>query len=277
MLTAIDRTLFVNFNSSRTAMFQFSKFLAICSLTLGAFAALPLTAAPTPSEIELTAPFLLPHNHPAKAGLDEIFQTSEPLLSPDHLKKAGFKNTKPGQGTGMSAATHPKIKGYRIKTYFHTDAIHETPAWLRRIAGANAVAHSIEKHGYQDLMLVPRKWIYQVPATPAIEKDHSLIPKHYILVVEDIKLVEAGGNIYLYKTHLNKEMIKALYTVIKENLLIDSVYPDNVPFASDGRLAFIDTEHFNRTDVPVRFDRLTKYMPKKYKAYWESLVRGEEE
>src|SRR5205085_2684107 len=69
--------------------------------------------------------------------------------------------------------------------------------------------------------------------------------KRYILVVEDMHLLSSSENADAYVLDMNKAKLNALYIMLTENLLIDSIFIDNIPFCKDGKIAFIDTEHFN--------------------------------
>jgi hypothetical protein len=214
------------------------------------------------------APYLLPEDHPTKKILDRLFSKSRVLESLNAMKDAGFKLNRNTRNT-MVVASHPKLNGYLIKAYLDDENMGEWAWWKNRVEGAQLVQRSIDSHGYQNLLKVPKKWIYPLPSKPSSKASN---PRHFILLVEDMRIVGYKTNLSMYKKKVTKPMLDALYTVIAENLLIDSVYADNVPFAKDGRIAFIDIEHFNDITQPLRLYRFAQYLSPEMHSYWESLL-----
>lgn len=210
-------------------------------------------------------PYLLPENHPAKAALDRIFSKKGLLKSKKDLKKAGFKLVKHDQNE-MVIAKHEELKGYVIKAYLNSSPATDWALWRRRIQGAQLIQKSLDQHGYNHLMKVPKKWIYPLPV------QDELGGKNFILVAENMKILKGDENLLAFKEQMTPQMLDALYIVIKENLLIDSIYADNIPFSKDGRIAFIDTEHFNDTTQPLKLYRLAQFLSKKMHAYWDQLL-----
>jgi len=118
---------------------------------------------------------------------------------------------------------------------------------------------------------VPKKWIYPLPADPS--PPPGCRKKHFILVVEKIKTKKGGDNWAEWRSSsMSYERMEALYTLLDELGLIDSLFPDNVPFTKNGKQqAFIDTEHFN--GYPVNFDKLSKYFSTEKRCYWKKLIK----
>lgn len=213
-------------------------------------------------------PFLLPDNHPIKKSLDQIFRQSRVLESTSMMKLAGFDLITHTQNS-MKIASHPRLKGYLIKAYLDSENVQEWLLWKRRIEGAQVIQKSIDQHGFGAIMKVPKKWIYPLPPKPKSKAAH---PRQFILVVEDMRLLSNKKNLAAYKKKITPEKLDALYILFTENLLIDSVFADNVPFSKDDKIAFIDTEHFNDTTQPLRLYRFAQYLSPQMHAYWEALL-----
>lgn len=71
---------------------------------------------------------------------------------------------------------------------------------------------------------------------------------------------------------MNKEKLEALYTMLSENLLIDSTFIDNIPFSKDGRIAFIDTEHYNSTLKEVCYEMVGAQLSPNMQEHWNQLI-----
>jgi len=219
---------------------------------------------------EKLQPYLLPEDHPAKSALDKIFQTRV-LNSYKSFNEAGFFYHERFNRT-MIVAKHPKLKGYLIKTYLD---VHGTKSpdwfiWKRRIVGAKQIQATLDKHNYNHIMKVPKKWIYFLPPEPAATGPH---PVSCFLVVEDMYILDSKDNKKKYRTAMNKERLDALYTVLEENQLWDSTLIFNIPFSKDGKIAFIDTERFNSTNHKMRYGRLTSKFPPNMQSHWTKLIK----
>jgi len=216
------------------------------------------------------SPYFLPENFPQKEALDKIFSKRRVLSSASSMKKADFVLlTNPKKN--IVVARHPKLKGYLVKAYLDDDKAQEW-VWLRRrVEGARVIQESIENHGYQGIMKTPKKWIYPLPPDPKPKSGHS--GKNFVLIVEEIDILNDHKNRKAYRTRMTPPLLDALYTILMENRLIDSIYAKNVPFCKDGRLAFVDTEHFNDTTREVPISRVAQYLSKEMHAYWEQLIQ----
>lgn len=224
-----------------------------------------------PSEAwEAAQPYLLPEDHPIKASLDAIFPTSAPLLSTRALKKRGFWDVTVRR-SGIIVAAHPHLEGYRLKIYLHDFHAPEWGLFLTRIRGAEVIRETIRRHHLQPYLKVPHKWLYPVHPDADIPAD-SLVLKHFVLVVEDAEPLDRDDNFVCYRDVVDKRQLKALYTVLSELLLIDSIYVDNIPVCSDGRIAFVDTEHYLVTHLPMRYDRMDHIFSPKMQRYWKKLT-----
>lgn len=245
--------------------------LCLSPLALQGYEQSPYVSETTWNEVQ---PYLLPEKHPAKKALDKIFSKTRATLSPEAMAKAGFR-CKFRQPNHLVAAKHSKLKGYLVKVFMDSQTMfpeEEALFWIHRVKGARLIRNSINKHGYQALMKVPQKWIYPLPKDPALPEG-DYYRRNFILVVEDMKILSDDKNVQYYRTKMNAPTLDALYTILTENVLIDSIYINNIPFCYDGRIAFIDTEHYLTDIKPLRLHRLTYRFSKKMQNYWEGLIQ----
>ena len=255
--------------------------LFVCLLTLFTFFGLvsPLAAAQTYQKPDATSDGvwqkvqgdLLPLDHPIKPALDKLFGSSRVLTNRVTYMAAGFTYHERTRRRRL-ISKNPYLTGYLIKTYLDIHPVNKEDGliWQHRIEGAKQIQACIDKHGYNHIMKVPKKWLYPLPNRP---KATGPYPKGFILVVEDMDILSHSANNEKYKTKLTLEQMNAIYVVLKENLLWDSIFVFNIPFSKDGKIAFIDTEFFNSTSHPLRLERMTKYFPSHLKAKWEKLIK----
>lgn len=217
-------------------------------------------------------PFLIPSHHPAKIKLDHLLADLNAFYDLHSMEAAGFEPALPQHHTQIIVTRHPELKGYVIKAYLDIQDYHsgkpEYYFWIKRILGAQLVREAIESHGYDHLLKVPRKWIYQLPTTHSAP--HSL-KKNFILVEEDMDIYDDPTNAALWGSEwVTKELLQALYTIITELGLFDCAKPANCPISKDGRVAFVDTQSFHVKQV--KYQKLTPYLSPAMQNYWLELI-----
>jgi hypothetical protein len=217
---------------------------------------------------QMVRPYLLPSNLPVKKKLDEIFKRRRVLANQESVRKAGFPKSAQRQYSRCTVSAHPYLEGFIIKMF--TDDVLDVcdyQQWIHRIEGAKSIQATIDKKGYGHLFKVPKKWIYPLPASPA-PGEHG---KNFILVAEDMKIYKHEKNTSRWKSDLmNKERANAMYVIMNENGLADSIYPFNIPFCKDGKQAFIDTEYHHRW--PIHYEIMFSFFSQKMSQYWQKLV-----
>ncbi len=215
-------------------------------------------------------PYFLPEDMPVKAKLDKIFTASRVTQNLPALKVAGFKIPRLRKFAKVIVAKHPKVKGYVLKLFTDDNYLdNEWFDWKRRILGAHYIQETIDRLGYQHLFKVPKKWIYPLPTEPG--PTPGSIRKNFILVVEDMRIFSSSRNLSWWKSvAMTEELMDSIYIVFQECGLADSVYPDNLCFSRDRKMAFVDTQHF--TVWPVPFFKLLPYFSSKKQQYWQSLM-----
>lgn len=228
----------------------------------------------TPQEIwDQVKPFFLPDNHPLKPKLDAIFSGSRVLLSLDGFKKAGFSQYKMRPWSRAIVAKHPKLPGVVIKAYLDTELVHaDWERWLSRVAGAHSIRLAIGRHGYEKLFKVPLKWIYPLPAQPSPPLSAEYSRKDFILIAEEMDLISKNDNLNAWRMQITPEILDAIYTLIKEEGLYDSLIASNIPFTKDGRQTFLDTEHHHHW--PIHYEKLGTYLSPPMQLYWNMVINN---
>lgn len=224
----------------------------------------------TDSEWLTIAPYLLPDTHPIKPDIDRIFSVERPIRSLETLKKAGFHVITEGHWSDTIIATHKEAKGFYFKLFTEDQAhIHEISRLVARIKGALLAQELIDKHQWQHLFKVPRKWLYLLPDDPTPISGQP--PKRVILIAEDMRLLSRDASYSKWKDpSLSHTLMKAVFTLLTEGGFSDSAYAFNLPFAKDGRIAIIDNDKHNKRPVPC--SKLLKYLDSKNKRYWQKLI-----
>lgn len=241
-------------------------FLINAPFTLSGYVQNPYVAAETWQDLQ---PYFLPEDHPIKPELDILFSQAKTTTTLKDLKKVRFKPVSRLSEAHAIVAKHSKIKGYLIKIFTDDQLIGgEWIDWKKRIIGANYVRQAIERNGYQNLFKVPHKWIYPLPAA---EAEGPRIRKHFILIVEDMKIMKNERNHLFWRSiAMTPQRIDALYKMLQDEGLFDSIFPDNIPFCKDGSQAFVDTQHYHQW--PVDFQRLTRRFSPKMQMRWNKLI-----
>lgn len=220
--------------------------------------------------------YFLPENHPIKSRLDRLFSARRVIQTPQSFKDCGFVRNRVGRFSRVLASSHPHLQGYYIKAFCDAElTIRGSRAdWIKlvhRIEGALRIKACIAKHGLQNSFKVPRKYLYPLPPEPSPPDTPRYIRKNFILVCDDCRIFEHEKNNKMYKRNMTHELMDGLYIIIAECGLADSLYAFNVPFCKDGKLAFIDTEYWDKH--PVKFSKFEKYFSSDMQKYWEKLIR----
>lgn len=219
-------------------------------------------------------PYFLPVDHPVKKKLDRLFGTDRITLSEKTFTDAGFEITRRHRPFNAIVTGHKNLKGYLVKVYLDSRfSLPEWKMWLRRIKGAEVIRECIKRHGYTHFS-VPKKWIYPLPSEPSPPPNDLYTRKNFILVVEDMHILDRQGNERAYKKKITKPLLEALYTILSECGLTDCVYIGNMPFTKNNKIAFIDTElFFNGTP---NFTRLKKFLSPEMQEHLANLVNKTE-
>lgn len=217
-------------------------------------------------------PYILRPDHPIKPRLDALFSQMRVTFNLKTLIKAGFAKTYPRKFTNLIVTKHPDIPGYVFKIYLDAQRYYkkrpEYDFWVLRIQGAQKIREAIESYGLQSLFKVPHKWIYILP------RQH--LPKGYpnkycILVEEDMSILSREENKKAWASdRVTPELLNYLWILLKGLGLSDCAKPDNIPFSTDGCIAFIDTETFG--DKKVKYKKLIPHLSASNQKHWKLLT-----
>lgn len=220
-------------------------------------------------------PYLMPDNHPCKAKLDRLAAKTRFILDPKTMKKNGFSRAeRVGRWSRVCATPHVDMQEYYFKVYCDNEAFikYDWKRWVHRCKGVELINTCIKKHRLQSLFKVPRKWIYLLPANPSPPVSPRYLRKNCILVCDNMRILEHSENEKKYKHKVDKKRLKAIYVILQECGLYDSVFIFNMPFNKEGFICLIDTEYWHKWPVP--FNRLTKFFPKDLQDYWTKLTKS---
>lgn len=216
------------------------------------------------------SPYFLPFDHPVRPELDKLFskRVSETRKT---MREAGFRKPVPRPFSKTVVSKHPRLKGVIVKLFTDERDYDEVDELMRRIIGAQAAQDSIDRHGYQSMFVVPKKWIYPLPENPAPPPAPHAFRKNFILVAEDMEIFGEKNNFLWWRSNaVTKKMLDALYVINQECGFDDSFFPPNIPFTKYYKIAFIDTAICNKW--PLRFYKLEKYLSKPMKKHWKTLI-----
>jgi hypothetical protein len=172
--------------------------------------------------------------HPASLGLEKLFVDHNMFASRDNWRSAGFKVNERSDDGKVMVASHEAAKGYLFKKYSDKVSLKEQlDNYERRIEGARRLKALIADERLQHIV-VPQKWLYALP-----RKFSS-----HVLIVEQLKLLDNDESKSKYR-HIDKDVLRELCLVFFKFRGLDSIVA-NVPFTEDRKIAFIDTEHWNR-------------------------------
>lgn len=204
--------------------------------------------------------YLLPESHALKPKLDKIFKKAGVIQNEKSLKAAGFKNGAPRPWSQTIVTKHDKMKGFVFKLFTEDQTHFHAYAHLKsRIIGAKSVQAAIDQHHFQNYFKVPNKWLY-----PVKDSRHC-----FILIAEECSLLTEEGNKAKWKNTNDAKLLTALFTLLQQEGLSDSIYLVNIPFDMNGKVCFIDLE--NHHQWPVKYDRLTPCFSSKMQKHWISL------
>lgn len=222
---------------------------------------------------QIVQPYLLPEELLLKKTLDRLFSRSRVIADRESLRAAGFRLT-PDQGLHVVVAFHEEMKGYLIKVVLdkydpnNNGKGKDWQQWIQRIEGERYIRNAIADLNYKKYFKVPRQWIYPLPPGPECPEIEDYFPKGFILIAEDMKLEAPESNTKFYRK-MPKKILDAIYVITTKYGLSDCCNKHNLPFCKDGKLAFVDTESFNKW--PVDYHRMVEFLSSERRIYWNTL------
>lgn len=226
------------------------------------------------------SPYLIREDHPIKGKLDQLFSKKRLLDSFEAMETAGFEILK--TNSELNVARHPELPGVIFKFYLDShdneprfkklklkeEFISENSLWLLRINGSNRVQKIIDEHRFEKYFKVSKGLIYLLPEDP---KAIGPYPKSSIFIEKDMDILSDPENEACYRQKFNRELLEAFHILLKESGLYDSVYIDNNPFCRDGKIAFVDTEEYDRKPIP--YEKLLPFFSPEMQTFWKCLIK----
>lgn len=154
--------------------------------------------------------------------------------SRDAWRSAGFDVS--ASVSRIMVASHPAAPGVLFKKYTddRDEAREERDNFRTRIDGADRLRDYVAKKSLQHIV-VPRKWIRELP---------DAFRRRHLLVVERISLCDSDEIARRYHD-VDPGVLRDLCRVVRKFRGVDST-ARNMPFTTDGRIAFVDTERWRR-------------------------------
>jgi len=218
----------------------------------------PLTPEQIQREIEETRTTL-----PIFAQLAELFTDSKMFRSFNHFSAAGFSLVDHAPYKIM-AGRHKRAPGYLFKKFDNDwPSKKQLGNYMHRIEGSRLLRSFIAEQGFSRVM-APKKWLYGLSAR---------FPARYLLVVEKVDLVSRGDTEAAY-SRISKKQLHEMATILYYFRGLNST-ASNLPFAEDGKIAFIDTErwHHDKDFLRKVGDRLSSSRLEQAAEIYKTLKR----
>jgi hypothetical protein len=190
---------------------------------------------------------LLPDDHPLQKKLKTLFKFGNDGMfrSRKHLRQAGFQVLNRIH-RGLMVASHPSLKQYLIKKFQNKiSQKDQLNNYLSRINGARALRAFTEVNNLKHIV-VPQKWLYRLPKRYSNPETKE---RSYILIVEKIDICSGGedfdGEVARRYHNIDLEVLREICVILYYFRGLDSRL-HNLPFTHLGKIAFIDTERWER-------------------------------
>ena len=201
---------------------------------------------------------------PSEINLDKLFYKESLFDSVDKLREGGFQIVRGSSKGRVSVAGHQSVPGYLFKKFLR-DVSHsyekQLGSYERRIRGARDLKTHLEALDIHSIV-VPRKWLCELPS-----RFSSGGKPEYVVVVEKCDFLDHDKSKQCYRA-IAKDTLKDLCTIFFTFKHID-FSSRNMPFTTEGKIAFIDTGYLTRIAEDLTFRR------KNYKKNVDKLFTDE--
>ncbi len=193
--------------------------------------------------------------HPESIDLGALFVDPAMFASRSAWRRAGFAVLDPAKVSECMVASHPSAPGYLFKKY--ADDVppkEQRKNYQARIEGAEKLAKLVARERLQHVV-VPRKRLHELP-----KRFRSRDRPSYVLVVERLDVLGPDESVLRYRD-VAEPVLRELLRVLVRFKGLDS-NAKNVPFTRDGRIAFVDLEHWDRREDrgEVRLKSIGRYL-----------------
>jgi hypothetical protein len=193
---------------------------------------------------------------PGALDLGAMFRDTRMFDSRGAWGAAGFTVFNRANNGKIMVAHHSAAPGLLFKKYTSDVSQREQMQnFIRRREGAHRLRAFCDRQRLTRVA-VPHKWILELPERFS-RKDTA-----YILVVEQLDVTSEDQTKKMYQ-QIDPDVLADLCAVLHEFRGMDS-NTKNLPFLSDGRVAFIDTEHWDRSTSKPYLDQVGEYMSKEH-------------
>ena len=188
---------------------------------------------------------------PASLDLGALFRDPGMFASRSAWSSAGFFVVERSNAGKIMVARHPSAPGLLFKKYGNDMSQKEqTRNFERRADGSRRLRAFVEDRRLR--LVVPRKAILELPR-PFCRKETA-----HVLVVEQIELLGDDQTKASYR-RIDPQTLSDLCTLLFHYRGMDS-NAKNLPFTSDGRIALIDTEHWDRATSKAYLHHVGEYL-----------------
>ena len=194
----------------------------------------------------------MPFADPESIDMRALFRDAGMFESRRAWSAAGFHVIDRANNGKIMVAQHPSVQGLLFKKYTSDVSLDDqTKNYKRRVEGSHRLRAFVDDRRLTHVT-VPRKWLFDLP------REFSRRETSRVLVVEQLDLVSDEQSKGFYQ-RIDPAVLVELCTVVFHFRGMDS-NTKNIPFVSDGRLAFIDTEHWDRSSSKSYLHHVGEYL-----------------
>ena len=202
-----------------------------------------------------------------RLDLSKLFPYPDMFDSSRSWQRAGFDVDigREGDKSDIMVATHPLAPGVLFKKYSKKVSLkNQLENYTRRVQGAQRLRQLIDAERLTKIA-VPAKRLYELPPSTFSRKGQN----DHVLVVERVALVDKVTCRQMYGS-MDDETLRQLCVVVR-NIRGLSGGLRNMPFAWDGRIAFIDTERWADGHNGPPLQRIRDYLTDAHKRFVDDL------
>ena len=211
------------------------------------------------------------------SDFSRLFRDPRMFDSADAWHDAGFDILRASENK-ICVAGHPSVPGYLFKKYVRSGKRaaldDQLENYRRRVEGARRLRALIADRHLRHVV-VPGKRLHELP-----DRFSSHGHPSHVLVVDRLDLLDTEETEHRYG-RIDDEALRELCIVLYAFRGLDST-AKNVPFTRDGKIAFVDTEHWNRHAGRKKQRRFLRYLGdhlssvsrRTAKKMWEKLDGG---
>lgn len=169
-----------------------------------------------------------------------LFQDPRMFNSRSSFIAAGFDVMKQAASHNIMVGQHPSADRYVFKKYSRDVRLDEQEEnYNKRLRGAAKIRSVIDRRRLKHIV-VPRKWIYELPDKFSDRRHDS-----YVLIAERMDIVSVDESTRRYRT-IDTAILDELCVVLFQFRGFDAAI-HNLRFTTSGQIAFIDTESWDRS------------------------------